>query len=146
MKHLGDIKNINGADIEPVDVVSAGSPCQDLSVAGLRKGLQGERSGLFMEQMRIIKEMRENDRRRNQRSGESVRPRWLIWENVIGAFSSGRDENGKPLKGEDFRCVLQEIASVIDEDAVIPRPEDGKWSPAGCILLDGGVHCLESTR
>lgn len=138
MKHLGDIKNINGAEIEPVDVVSAGSPCQDLSVAGLRKGLQGERSGLFMEQMRIIKEMRENDRRNNGRSGESVRPRWLIWENVIGAFSSGRDENGKPLKGEDFRCVLQEIASVIDEDAVIPRPEDGKWSPAGCIILEGG--------
>lgn len=138
MKHLGDIKNINGADIEPVDVVSAGSPCQDLSVAGLRKGLQGERSGLFMEQMRIIKEMRENDRRNNGRSGESVRPRWLIWENVIGAFSSGRDENGKPLKGEDFRCVLQEIARVIDENAVIPRPEDGKWSPAGCIILEGG--------
>ena len=77
MRHLGDITKINGAEIEPVDVITAGSPCQDLSVAGKRAGLDGERSGLFMEQIRIIKEMRENDRRNNGRSDEFIRPRYM---------------------------------------------------------------------
>ena len=128
MKHLGDITKINGAEIEPVDVITAGSPCQDLSVAGKRAGLEGERSGLFMEQIRIIKEMRENDRRTNHRSDEFIRPRYMVWENVPGALSSN--------KGEDFRCVLEETAKIVQEDAVIPRP-DGKWSNAGCIMGDG---------
>ena len=100
---------------------------QDLSIAGKRSGLDGERSGLFMEQIRIIKEMRENERR-NGRTDESIRPRYMVWENVPGAFSS----NG----GEDFRIVLEETAKVADPDAVIPRPE-GKWSPSGCILGNG---------
>ena len=128
MKHLGDITKINGAEIEPVDVITAGSPCQDLSVAGKRAGLAGERSGLFMEQIRIIKEMRENDRRNNQRTDEYVRPRYMVWENVPGALSS----NG----GEDFRAVLEETARIVEEDAVIPRPS-GKWTNAGCIMGNG---------
>lgn len=130
MKHLGDITKINGAKIEPVDVVTGGSPCQDLSVAGKREGLAGERSGLFMEQIRIIKEMREYDRTANQRTDEYVRPRYMVWENVPGALSSN--------KGEDFRCVLEETARIVQKDAVIPQLADGqKWSTAGCILGDG---------
>ena len=129
MKHLGDITKINGAEIEPVDVITAGSPCQDLSVAGKRAGLAGERSGLFMEQMRIIKEMRENDRRNNGRTDEFIRPRYMVWENVPGALSSN--------KGEDFKAVLEEVAKVVQEDAVIPEPPKGGWSYAGCILGDG---------
>ena len=129
MKHLGDITKINGAEIEPVDVVTAGSPCQDLSVAGKRAGLEGERSGLFMEQIRIIKEMRENDRRRNQRTDEYIRPRYMVWENVPGALSSN--------KGQDFKCVLEETAKIVQEDAVIPEPPKGGWPYSGCILGDG---------
>lgn len=128
MKHLGDITKINGAEIEPVDCITAGSPCQDLSVAGKRAGLDGERSGLFMEQIRIIKEMREHDRQ-SGRTDDLTRPRYMVWENVPGAFSSN--------KGEDFRCVLEETAKVIQRDAVIPRPPKGKWSNSGCIVGDG---------
>ena len=128
MKHLGDITKINGADIEPVDCITAGSPCQDLSVAGKRAGLAGERSGLFMEQMRIIKEMRNADIQRG-RTNEFVRPRYLVWENVPGALSSNN--------GEDFRCVLEETARIVQEDAVIPEPPKGKWSYSGAILGDG---------
>ena len=129
MKHLGDITKINGAEIEPVDVITAGSPCQDLSVAGKRAGLGGERSGLFMEQIRVIKEMRENDRERNQRAGQHVRPRYMVWENVPGALSSN--------KGEDFRCVLEETARIVEPSAVIPGPPKGKWTTAGAIMGDG---------
>lgn len=136
IRHLGDITKINGADIEPVDVITAGSPCQDLSVAGKRAGLGGERSGLFMEQMRIIKEMRQHDRELG-RADEYVRPRYMVWENVFGSLSSGKDENGKTLKGEDFRCVLEEIAKVIQEDIRIPRLEGG-WPHSGSIILDNG--------
>lgn len=98
MKHLGDITKISGYDVPPVDVVIGGSPCQDLSVAGKRAGLAGERSGLFIEQIRIIKEMREADVRRG-RTGKSIRPRFMVWENVPGAFSVGqrickRNESG----------------------------------------------------
>ena len=136
MRHLGDICNINGAEIEPVDCITAGSPCQDLSVAGQRKGMQHEdkgdaettRSGLFMEQIRVIKEMRKADELRG-RTDEFIRPRYMVWENVPGALSSN--------KGEDFRCVLEETARIVQEDAVIPRPDKGGWHNTGAILGDG---------
>lgn len=137
MKHLGDITKINGAEIPPVDCITAGSPCQDLSVAGKRAGLDGERSGLFMEQIRIIKEMREHDRRTNKRTNELVRPRYMVWENVPGALSSGKDKDGNKLSGEDFRCVLEETARIIDPSVNIPRPNNGKWSKAGIIMGNG---------
>lgn len=127
MKHYGDITQIRGDAVEPVDVITGGSPCQDLSVAGKRAGLAGARSGLFMEQIRLIKEMRKNDELHCGRTGESVRPRFMVFENVPGLFSS----NG----GEDFRAVLEETARVVAKDAVIPRPE--KWSYSGCIMGDG---------
>ncbi len=128
MKHLGDITKISGHTAPVVDVVIGGSPCQDLSIAGKRAGLDGERSGLFMEQIRIVKEMRNEDER-NGRTGVNVRPRYMVWENVYGAFSSN--------KGEDFRVVLEEIAKVKDEDAVIPMPTNGKWTSCGCIVANG---------
>lgn len=132
MKHYGDITKINGADVELVDIITGGSPCQDLSVAGKRAGLAGARSGLFMEQIRIIKEMRERDKIEKLRSGgaiKSLRPRFMVWENVPGAFSSNN--------GEDFRAVLEETARVKDQAAIVPRPTGGKWTPSGCILGDG---------
>ena len=128
MIHLGDITKISGYEAPIVDCIIGGSPCQDLSVAGKRAGLDGEKSGLFMEQLRIVKEMRERDRR-NGRSDEYIRPRYMVWENVPGAFSSN--------KAEDFRIVLEEIAKVCDKDAVIPMPDNGKWTTAGCIVGDG---------
>ena len=126
MKQLGDITKINGRKIEPVDIIAGGSPCQDLSVAGQRAGLGGERSGLFMEQIRVIKEMRDET---SKRANEPVRPRYAMWENVPGAFSSN--------KGEDFRIVLEEFCKVKDESANVPRPADGKWQSCGCIVGDG---------
>ena len=128
MKHLGDITKISGYTAPIVDCIIGGSPCQDLSVAGKRAGLDGERSGLYMEQIRIVKEMRERDER-NGHTGVDVRPRYMVWENVPGAFSSN--------KGEDFRIVLEEIAKVSDKDAVIPMPDKGKWTSCGCIMGDG---------
>ena len=128
MLHFGDITKISGFAAPTVDVIVGGSPCQDLSIAGKRAGLDGERSGLFMEQIRIIKEMRENDRR-NGRAAHDVRPRYMVWENVPGAFSSH--------KGEDFRIVLEETAKVADKDASIPMPDNGKWSNAGCVMGEG---------
>ena len=128
MKHLGDITKISGYTAPIVDCIIGGSPCQDLSVAGKRAGLDGERSGLYMEQIRIVKEMRENDRH-NGRSGINVRPRYMVWENVPGAFSSN--------KAEDFRIVLEELAKIADEDAVVPMPPKGKWTSCGCIMGDG---------
>ena len=128
MKHLGDITKINGSEIEPVDVITAGSPCQDLSVAGKRAGLAGERSGLFMEQMRIIKEMRKHDAA-SGRTDEFIRPRYMVWENVPGALSSN--------KGEDFRAVLEETVKIVQEDANIPGPPKGGWPYSGCIMGDG---------
>ena len=124
VKQLGDVTKINGAEIEPVDIITFGSPCQDLSVAGTRAGLSGHRSGLFMEAVRIIKEMRENAIRTNQ----PIRPRYAVWENVPGAYSSN--------KGEDFRVVLEELCKVVDREVSIPRPTKGKWERAGAIVGD----------
>lgn len=128
MRNYGDITKISGYEVPPVDVVIGGSPCQDLSVAGLRKGLAGQRSGLFMDQIRIVKEMRENDRMHG-RTGVDVRPGFMVWENVCGAFSSNR--------GKDFLAVLEETAHIADENAVIPEPPQGKWRNAGVIMGDG---------
>ena len=127
MKHYGDITKLSGYDLPPVDVITGGSPCQDLSVAGKRQGLAGERSGLFMEQIRICKEMRRADEQRG-RTNQFIRPRYMVWENVPGALSS--------QKGEDFRAVLEEIAHVVEPNAVIPRPQKGKWRKSGCIMGD----------
>lgn len=129
MIHLGDITKITGAEIEPVWVVTGGSPCQDLSIAGKRAGLAGARSGLFMEQVRIVKEMREADKR-NGRTGDMVRPRYLVWENVVGAFSSNR--------GKDFHAVLEEIARIAEPGfSLSGLPEKWKWTKAGAIDGDG---------
>lgn len=128
MLQLGDITKISGYTSPPVNVIIGGSPCQDLSVAGRRAGLEGERSGLFMEQIRIIKEMRERDVR-GGRTDAAIRPRFMVWENVPGAFSSN--------KGEDFRIVLEETARIVDKAAVIPRPPKGKWTNAGAIMGNG---------
>lgn len=128
MIHVGDITKLNGAAIEPVWCITGGSPCQDLSIAGKRAGLAGARSGLYMEQIRIVKEMRARDER-NGRPNEFVRPRYMVWENVPGAFSSN--------SGDDFRAVLEELARIAEPDAVIPRPPKGRWRKAGAILGDG---------
>lgn len=141
MKHLGDVKNIHGWDIEPVDVLTGGSPCQDLSVAGLRKGMKHEelddeettRSGLFMEQIRIAKEMRERDRAMG-RTGLSVRCRYFVWENVCGAYSSN--------SGRDFQTVVTEIIRVADPTApTVPVP-DGGWPKYGCYYSEMGSWSL----
>lgn len=127
MEHLGDINKLNGADLEPVTIIAGGSPCQDMSIAGKREGLDGSRSNLFREQIRIIKEMRESDRAAG-RTGTQIRPRYMVWENVPGAFSSN--------KGKDFQAVLQEIVSITDEESNVPLPPKGKWQTAGCIMGD----------
>ena len=135
MLHKGTISNIKVTQNDIVDVVIGGSPCQDLSVAGKRAGLKHEangdeettRSGLFMEQIRIMKEMRELDKSTG-RTGVDVRCRWGVWENVPGALSSNQ--------GEDFRIVLEECCKVAAPDASVPRPSNGKWSNSGCIVGD----------
>lgn len=122
MLHLGDITKISGAEIPPVDVITFGSPCQDLSVAGKRAGIHdGQRSNLFFEAIRIIKEMREATNGRY--------PAFAVWENVPGAFSSN--------KGEDFRCVLENFAKINEGGYTVPRPANGKWMGAGEIVGDG---------
>ena len=126
MLHVGDITKLNGAELPPVDIITGGSPCQDLSVAGARAGLAGARSGLFMEQVRIVKEMRDADER-SGRTALAVRPRYMCWENVPGVFSSA--------EGEDFRIVLEEIVRIKDSAGSVPRPDSGTWEPAGAIIL-----------
>ena len=125
MLHVGDITKLKGAELPRVDLVCGGSPCQDLSVAGKRSGLQGERSGLFMEQIRVIKEMRAHDKA-NGRTADAVRPRYMCWENVPGAFSSA--------DSEDFRAVLEETCRIADSAVSVPRPPGGVWQSAGAIL------------
>ena len=134
LKHLGDITKLDGATIEPVWCVTGGSPCQDLSIAGKRAGLAGARSGLFMEQIRVIKEMREHDKQLGW-AGELIRPRYMVWENVPGALSSN--------KGRDFAAVLEETIRIVEPEAPsveVPekgwptwggyRDVDGRWSVA----------------
>lgn len=118
VKHYGNVSEINGGEIEPVDIITFGSPCQDMSVAGKRSGLGGERSSLFYEAVRIIKEMR------CKTNGKY--PRFVVWENVPGAFSSN--------KGEDFKAVLESICKIKSETFDVPKPE--KWSNSGCIVAD----------
>ena len=119
MKHYGDISKMNGGEIPPVDIITFGSPCQDMSVAGKRDGLSGSRSSLFYEAVRIIKEMRcKTDGRY---------PRFIVWENVPGAFSSN--------KGEDFRAVLEEVCKIKENNVSVPK--SSKWQRAGKILGDG---------
>lgn len=125
MKHLGDITLIKGYEAHVVDCIVGGSPCQDLSLAGKRAGLAGARSGLYMEQIRIIKEMRERDRR-DGKSGVDIRPRYMVWENVPGAFSTNQ--------GKDFAAVLEEAIRVSEPEAPdVPVPEKG-WPTSGCIV------------
>ena len=121
MKHYGDISRMNGGEIEPVDIITFGSPCTDMSIAGRRAGLEGKQSVLFYEAIRIIKEMR------CKTNGKY--PRWICWENVPGAFSSN--------KGEDFRAVLEAILGVVCEDAQVPMPEKNRWPYADLYMGDG---------
>ena len=119
MKHYGDVSVLNGAELPPVDIITFGSPCQDMSVAGKRSGLDGSRSSLFYEAIRIIKEMRG--------ATDGKYPRYIVWENVPGAFSSN--------KGQDFRAVLEEVCKVKDAEVSVPFP--GKWENAGRIMGNG---------
>ena len=121
MKRYGDIHGLHGAKLEPVDVITFGSPCQDVSIAGKREGLSGGRSGLFFEAIRVIREMREAT------NGEY--PKWAVWENVPGALSSHN--------GEDFRQVLESLIRVQEPEADVPLPAGGRWLPAGEIMGDG---------
>lgn len=141
MTHEGDITKLNGKLLFPVDIICGGSPCQDLSVAGARAGLAGARSGLFMEQIRIIKEMRTAEQERG-RTGEQIRPRFMVWENVPGAFSSGTP------KGEDFRIVLEEILRIHHGGASVPRCFPYSWLDAGAIEPESSFslawRCLDA--
>ena len=132
MIHVGDITKLNGAALPPVDIIAGGSPCQDLSVAGARAGLSGSRSGLFMEQIRVMKEMREADIQRG-RSVKHIRPRFGIWENVPGALSSGNP------KTEDFRIVLEEFLRIGCDSVSVPGPYTGRWESSGRILLGNSL-------
>ena len=127
MKHYGDIKQLNGYELPTVDVIVGGSPCQDLSVAGKKRdGLGGERSGLFHEQIRIIKEMRKKDESKG-RPAEYIRPRYMVWENVPGALSTN--------SGRDFQTVLTETVRIVCPDAPdVPLPERGGVDKVGMSL------------
>ena len=121
MKHLGNVSTINGADIEPVDIITFGSPCQDMSMAGRRDGLDGKRSSLFYEAVRIIKEMR--------CATNGKYPRYIVWENVPGAFSSNR--------GEDFKAVLETVIGIVEPNTQVPMPEKARWPYADLYMGDG---------
>ena len=120
MKHYGDISAMDGGKIEPVDIITFGSPCQDMSVAGKRSGLDGERSGLFYQAVRIIKEMR--------KATNGKYPRYIVWENVPGAFSSNN--------GYDFKAVLEAVIGIVEEGTEVPMPEKGGWPYADLYLGD----------
>ena len=119
MKHYGDISAMDGGKVEPVDIITFGSPCQDMSVAGKRSGLDGQRSGLFYQAVRIIKEMR--------KATNGKYPRWICWENVPGAFSSNN--------GHDFKAVLEAVIGIVEEGTEVPMPEKG-WPYADLYLGD----------
>jgi len=121
VKHLGDISTVDGSKIEPVDIITFGSPCTDMSVAGKRAGLDGRQSCLFYQAIRIVKEMR--------CATDGKYPRFIVWENVPGAFSSN--------KGEDFKAVLEAVCSVKGEGVSVPGPPKGKWANAGTVVGDG---------
>lgn len=121
MKHYGNISAMDGGRIEPVDIITFGSPCQDMSVAGRRDGLDGKRSSLFYEAVRIIKEMRY--------ATDGKYPKWICWENVPGAFSSN--------KGEDFKAVLEAVIGIVEPNAQVPMPEKAQWPYADLYLGDG---------
>ena len=121
MKHYGNISAMDGGKIEPVDIITFGSPCQDMSVAGRRDGLDGSRSSLFYEAVRIIKEMR--------CATDGKYPRWICWENVPGAFSSN--------KGEDFKAVLEAVIGIAEPNAQVPMPEKARWPYADLYMGDG---------
>lgn len=121
MKHYGNISAMDGGRIEPVDIITFGSPCQDMSVAGRRDGLDGKRSSLFYEAVRIIKEMR--------CATDGKYPRWICWENVPGAFSSN--------KGEDFKAVLEAVIGIVEPNAQVPMPEKARWPYADLYMGDG---------
>ena len=121
MKHYGNISAMDGSKIEPVDIITFGSPCQDMSVAGRRDGLDGSRSSLFYEAVRIIKEMR--------CATDGKYPRWICWENVPGAFSSN--------KGEDFKAVLEAVIGIAEPNAEVPVPEKARWPYADLYMGDG---------
>ena len=141
MANKGDIAKLNGRLLLPVDFSCGGSPCQDRCVAGARAGIAGARSGHFMKQIRIIKEMRTAERDRG-RNGADIRPRWMCWKNVPGAFSSGSP------KGEDFRMVLEEITRIHDIGAEVPRSYPYSWPVAEDAVMDNGFslawRCLDS--
>lgn len=122
MKHMGDVSKLDGASLPPVDIITFGSPCQDMSVAGKRAGLDGSRSNLFYEAIRIVKEMR--------CATNGKYPRFIVWENVPGAFSSN--------KGADFKAVLESVCSVKADSVFIPVPPKGKWTGAGHIDVADG--------
>ena len=118
MKHYGDISRMDGGKIEPVDIITFGSPCQDMSIAGKRAGLDGAQSSLFYQAIRIIKEMRCATNGRY--------PRWICWENVVGAFSSNR--------GLDFKAVLEAVIGIIEPGAEVPMPEKDRWPYADIYM------------
>lgn len=121
VKHYGDVATLDGAQLEPVDVITFGSPCQDMSVAGRRAGLDGERSGLFHQAIRIIREMRE--------ATHGEKPRFIVWENVPGAFSSNH--------GQDFKAVLDAVIGIKEPGAAVPAPDKGRWRHADLFMGDG---------
>ena len=127
MIHVGDITKLDGAKLPPVDIICGGSPCQDVSQAGARRGLAGERSGLFFEQIRIISEMRKEEKRRG-RTGIAVRPRLAAWENVPGALSSGRPP------GSDFQAVLEAFLQIEEPNLHVVRPASRRWESSGAVL------------
>ena len=120
MRHLGDVSSINGAEIEPVDIITFGSPCTDMSIAGKRAGLEGAQSSLFYQAIRIIKEMR--------CATNEQYPRWVCWENVVGAFSSNQ--------GFDFKAVLDAVIGIAEPGASVPMPEKNRWPYADIYMGD----------